>query len=166
LGRAHPGRFEAWWEAHKDSSILAKDLDQSIIKLIDDKAGSDINGNFRCNRQTVAWWLARHTNTRISGEIPIAKVRWHKLPRDGGDGPELLISERERRHKISSRPRLDTGKREMHVNVPRKQCPADAPEHGCYSRSVAPEIAGKSWAYERPKKTSHPAQSEQRSAVA
>jgi hypothetical protein len=51
--------------------------------------------------------VAEVSTAEVSGhslEIPIAKVRRHKLLCDGGDGLELLISECERRHKISSRP--------------------------------------------------------------
>jgi hypothetical protein len=50
--------------------------------------------------------VAEVPTAEVSGhslEILIAKVRRHKLPRDGGYGLELLISERERRHRISSR---------------------------------------------------------------
>jgi hypothetical protein len=59
--------FDAWWQAHQNVPRLAKELDKTVIQAIDEKASVDANGDFRCNRQTVAWWLQRHSGTRIAG---------------------------------------------------------------------------------------------------
>jgi hypothetical protein len=58
--------FDAWWEAHKDKPRFAKDLDNDVIRVIDDEAGFR-DGVFRYSRQAVAGWLQSHINTRLGG---------------------------------------------------------------------------------------------------
>jgi hypothetical protein len=58
--------FEAWWVAHQDSLLPAKDLHQTVIQAIDEKS-SFRDGEFRYSRQFVARWLSSHTNTRVGG---------------------------------------------------------------------------------------------------
>jgi hypothetical protein len=64
--------FEAWWEAHKNTSILAKDLNQTVIETIDEKADFR-DGARRYNRQFVAGWLQRHAGTRLGGYVLTAE---------------------------------------------------------------------------------------------
>ena len=60
--------YEAWWTAHRDHLLPAKDLDQSVIQVIDEKSGFR-DGEFRYSRQFVASWLQSHTNTRVGGFV-------------------------------------------------------------------------------------------------
>jgi hypothetical protein len=64
--------FEAWWDAHRGASILAKDLDQTVIETIDEKANFR-DGARRYNRQRVAGWLQRHAGTRLGGYVLTAE---------------------------------------------------------------------------------------------
>ena len=61
--------FEAWWKAHRSEQRVAKELDQSVIQEIDEKAGTNRDGEFRYNRQYVARWLQRHVDTRVGGYV-------------------------------------------------------------------------------------------------
>jgi hypothetical protein len=60
--------FEAWWLAHEDRLLPAKDLDQTVIQAIDEKSGFR-DGEFHYSRQFVARWLQSHTNTRVGGYV-------------------------------------------------------------------------------------------------
>ena len=60
--------YEAWWAAHQDQLLPAKDLAQSVIQTIDEKSGFR-DGEFRYSRQFVARWLQSHTNTRVGGYV-------------------------------------------------------------------------------------------------
>jgi hypothetical protein len=60
--------YEAWWLAHQDTLLPAKDLDQSVIQAIDEKSGFR-DGKFQYSRQFVARWLQNHTNTRVGGYV-------------------------------------------------------------------------------------------------
>jgi hypothetical protein len=60
--------FETWWTAHQDLLLPAKDLDQSVIQVIDEKSGFR-DGEFRYSRQFVSRWLQNHTNTRVGGFV-------------------------------------------------------------------------------------------------
>jgi hypothetical protein len=97
--------FEAWWLAHTDQLLPAKDLDQTVIQAIDEKSGFR-DGEFHCSRQFVAKWLQSHTNTRVGGYVltstplgPDSKpVNHFKLlrqppeqpkPQEGADFPSL-----------------------------------------------------------------------------
>jgi hypothetical protein len=60
--------FEAWVAAHGDRPVPAKDLGQSVIQTIDEKATLR-DGDLRYNRQYVARWLQNHTNTRVGGFV-------------------------------------------------------------------------------------------------
>jgi hypothetical protein len=64
--------FEAWWEAHRGNSLLAKELDQTVIEIIDEKANFR-DGARRYNRQRVAGWLQRHAGTRLGGYVLTAE---------------------------------------------------------------------------------------------
>jgi hypothetical protein len=58
--------FEAWRKEHGEKEIFAKDLDPSVIKLIDEKA-TFRDFELQYSRQYVADWLCRYTDTRIAG---------------------------------------------------------------------------------------------------
>jgi hypothetical protein len=60
--------YEAWWLAHKDLLLPAKDLHQTVIEAIDEKSGFR-DGAFQYSRQFVARWLQSHTNTRVGGYV-------------------------------------------------------------------------------------------------
>ena len=60
--------YEAWWLAHEDQLLPAKDLAQPVIQAIDEKSGLR-DGEFRYSRQFVARWLQRHVNTRVGGFV-------------------------------------------------------------------------------------------------
>jgi hypothetical protein len=62
--------YEAWWLAHEDQLLPAKDLDQTVIQAIDEKSGYR-DGQFQYSRQFVARWLQSHTNTRAGGFVLI-----------------------------------------------------------------------------------------------
>jgi hypothetical protein len=62
--------YEAWWIAHQDTLLPAKDLHQTVIQTIDDKSGFR-DGEFRYSRQFLAKWLQSHTNTRVGGYVLI-----------------------------------------------------------------------------------------------
>jgi hypothetical protein len=62
--------FEAWWLQHQDTLLPAKDLHQSVIRLIDEKSGFR-DGEFQYSRQFVARWLQSHTHTRVGGYVLI-----------------------------------------------------------------------------------------------
>jgi len=61
--------FDAWWKAHKDALLAAKDLNQSVLEEIDGKASTNRDGVFKYNKNYVTWWLQNHTNTRVSGYV-------------------------------------------------------------------------------------------------
>jgi hypothetical protein len=63
--------FEAWWTAHQDTLLPAKDLHQTVIQVIDEKSGFR-DGVFQYSRQFVARWLQSHTNTRVGGYVLIS----------------------------------------------------------------------------------------------
>jgi hypothetical protein len=58
--------LEAWHAAHKSDPVLTKDLDPTVIQIIDEKADFR-DGAPRYNRQAVAGWLQRHAGTRLGG---------------------------------------------------------------------------------------------------
>jgi hypothetical protein len=58
--------FEAWHAVHSSELVLVKDLDQSVIQAIDEKAGTR-DGEFRYSRQFVARWIAQHAAIRLGG---------------------------------------------------------------------------------------------------
>jgi hypothetical protein len=60
--------FETWWVAHGDTLLPAKDLAQTVIQTIDEKAGFR-DGEFRYSRQFVAKWLQSHTGTYVGGYV-------------------------------------------------------------------------------------------------
>jgi hypothetical protein len=60
--------YEAWWIAHGDQLIPAKDLAQSVIQTIDEKSCFR-DGAFQYSRQFLARWLQTHTNTRVGGFV-------------------------------------------------------------------------------------------------
>jgi hypothetical protein len=60
--------YEAWWIAHQDTLLPAKDLHQTVIQAIDEKSGFK-DGEFRFSRQFVAKWLQSHINTRVGGYV-------------------------------------------------------------------------------------------------
>jgi hypothetical protein len=60
------GVLEAWHAAHKSDLVLAKELDQTVIEVIDEKAGVR-DGKFHYNRQFVAGWL--QPGTRLGGYV-------------------------------------------------------------------------------------------------
>jgi hypothetical protein len=62
------GVLEAWHAAHKSDLVLAKELDQTVIEVIDEKAGVR-DGKFHYSRQFVAGWLQQHAGTRIAGYV-------------------------------------------------------------------------------------------------
>jgi hypothetical protein len=61
--------FDAWWEKHADTTLKAKDLDPSVIELIDPKANRKADGSLQFNRQRVASFLTANIDTRLSGYI-------------------------------------------------------------------------------------------------
>jgi hypothetical protein len=61
--------FDAWWQAHKDALLPVKDMAQSVLQTIDEKAGTNRDGEFKWNRQYVARWLQNHINTRVGGYV-------------------------------------------------------------------------------------------------
>jgi hypothetical protein len=60
--------FEAWWVAHQDTVLPAKDLSQSVIQAIDEKSAFR-DGAFQYSRQFLAKWLHSHTGTRVAGYV-------------------------------------------------------------------------------------------------
>jgi len=60
--------YEAWWTAHQNHLLPAKDLDQSVIRVIDEKSEFR-DGEFHYSRQFVARWLQSHINTRVGGYV-------------------------------------------------------------------------------------------------
>jgi hypothetical protein len=70
--------FEAWWNAHRGVPLTAKQLHQTVIENIDEKAGVR-DGEFRYSRQYVARWLTKHAGTRLGGYV---------LTADESDGPD------------------------------------------------------------------------------
>jgi hypothetical protein len=61
--------FDAWWEKHADTTLKAKDLDPSVIELIDPKANRKSDGSLQFNRQRVASFLTANIGTRLSGYV-------------------------------------------------------------------------------------------------
>ena len=61
--------FEQWWASHSDGTLKATDLDEEVVKLIDDKAVVKADGSLQYSRQRVVSFLTRHTNTRVGGYL-------------------------------------------------------------------------------------------------
>ena len=82
-----PGRnnilvvYEAWWAAHGNKEVPAKNLDSSVVDAIaETAAGRD--GGIRYSRQYIAKWLVKHTNTRVGGYVLISiLIESPKTPR-------------------------------------------------------------------------------------
>lgn len=59
--------FDAWWDAHRDQPIAAKELKESVLELIDEQSTKKPDGSLKYNRQRVAGFLTRHAETRVGG---------------------------------------------------------------------------------------------------
>jgi hypothetical protein len=91
--------LEAWHTAHKSEFVLAKELDPTVIEIIDEKADFR-DGARRYNRQAVAGWLQRHAGTRLGGYAltsessgpeskPVNKYKVEKTTPDPSAGEEV-----------------------------------------------------------------------------
>ena len=85
--------LEAWWLAHGDLLMKAKDLAPDVIQHIDTKATVKADGNLHYNRQWVARFLQKTAGARVGGfgftkvEDPTARARepaLYKLTRHEG----------------------------------------------------------------------------------
>ena len=73
--------------------IKARDLDPTVIELIDQKATWKKDGNLQFSRQRVARFLSAHTDTRVGGYLLQQKrdetltrpLGYYTLQRSGGD---------------------------------------------------------------------------------
>jgi hypothetical protein len=82
--------FDLWSATHGDLIIKASDLDQEVLKAIDDKATARTDGSLQYSRQRIAGFLAGHVNTRVGGYAltkvmlgpPSKEVAHYKLMRD------------------------------------------------------------------------------------
>jgi hypothetical protein len=83
--RALVAIFDTWWDEHRESSRLAKDLGDVVTDAI-----LATSPNIKAGRQYVAGWLAQHAGSRVGGYTltaiksgPVSKpVTLYKLSRD------------------------------------------------------------------------------------
>lgn len=73
--------FDAWWAAHGNVVLKAKDLDPEVIKLIDGKSVVRADGSLQYSRQYLTRFLARNAGTRVGGYGLV------KLPPDQSSRP-------------------------------------------------------------------------------
>ena len=59
--------FDAWWTAHRDSTLKTADIAPEVVELIDLKAVRRSDDSLQFNRQRVAYFLDRHAGTRVGG---------------------------------------------------------------------------------------------------
>jgi hypothetical protein len=91
--RALLGVFETWWEKHADAELKAKDLDPTVIEIIDTKASRRADGSLQASRQRVARFLTVHAGTRLGGyfleqtkdDTRTRPLAYYKLQRDSAE---------------------------------------------------------------------------------
>jgi hypothetical protein len=60
--------FDVWWEAHKDATVKAKDIDVSImVHCQGDKTRRSDDGSVQFSKQLAIAFINRHVGTRLGG---------------------------------------------------------------------------------------------------